>query len=178
MKIFKASIAVFIALYCYRVPILAQTTDINLNTVIVNDKRYIKFENDNNLIDPTEVQALFSIDGDIVTDKFPIINANCPLLPVSPLISREALSWDNKTKILNIQYGEKNIVLTAGSLNAYIGDELYILDTEPVIINSNFYAPTKFLAGALNYSFEYKAIGLDGLSPSGYMPLIMLKSKN
>lgn len=98
------------------------------------------------------------VDGkEIVTDQPSIIQNDRTLVPLRAIF--EALDaevdFDDRTKTVYASKGNKLITLTIGSRNAYINNQLVILDVPAQIVNDRTLVPVRFVSEALGYEVGY-----------------------
>lgn len=87
----------------------------------------------------------------------PYIENGVTMVPMRAIF--EALgaevSYDFETKTITAVKGERNVVLTAGSLTAYINGESTALQCAPVIISGSAMVPLRFVSESLDASVEW-----------------------
>ncbi len=133
---------------------------------------------DYNFIEKNNINALFSIDGEVFTDKYPIIENSFSLIPIRSLISEDESQWIKESKTLIINKDNKTVVLRVGSRIAEIDGIAYEMDIEPILANSTLYVPCRFIAEVFDYDVDYIKNAVEIDNSHEYIPMISLNKKS
>lgn len=68
------------------------------------------------------------------------------------------VTWDGKKKEVGINGMAKDIKLSVGQIEAFIGSEKIELDTEPIITKKRTFVPLRFVSEALGAKVDYNGI--------------------
>ena len=78
-----------------------------------------------------------------------------PLRVVSEELNAK-VDFDKSTQKISVNYGDKAIILTPGSVKASVNDESRVLDVAPRMVGGTTYVPLRFIGEALGAKVDYK----------------------
>lgn len=93
-----------------------------------------------------------SVDGELLRFEVnPVIENNKTLVPIRKVSEKlgAAVTWIQETKEIIIKKNDTTIKLKVDNKNAYVNNELIVLDTPPKIVNNYTLSPIRFIAEAL-----------------------------
>lgn len=87
----------------------------------------------------------------------PIIRDDRTLLPIRAAAEAmgASVAWEEETQTTVLAKGDTIILLTIGSLVAYLNEEKQTLDTQPIILNDRTMLPVRFIAENFGYDVEW-----------------------
>lgn len=87
----------------------------------------------------------------------PVIINDRTLLPIRAVIEamNGKVDWEQQTQTAVLTVDEDVMKLTIGSTSAYFNNEIYELDTAPVIINERTMLPIRFIAEHFGFNVEW-----------------------
>lgn len=100
------------------------------------------------------------VDGKkLEPDVAPTIINNRTLVPVRTIFESigATVNWDNSTRTVTAQKGDKKILLTIGDTIAYVNGQKKTLDVPAQTINSRTMVPVRFVSEALNAEVWWEA---------------------
>lgn len=111
-------------------------------------------------ISKSEVSIIMQIDNPIMTvngveaeidpgeGTIPIIKEGRTLVPIRAIIESIGgeVAWNAETSTATIKCNDDIIVLTVGSITAYINGDEGILDVAPIVLNGRILMPIRFIA--------------------------------
>ncbi len=110
-------------------------------------------------IDETAMNIMYN--GSLIKfEEKPILEENRTFLPIRKLantfgIPDEDISFDGKTRKVNIKYGENELELTIGSNVATVNGEEKILDVPAFIREDRTYVPLRFISESFGKTVEW-----------------------
>lgn len=110
-------------------------------------------------VDANEGKLYVTVNGiRCAGDVDPVIENGRMLVPLRQVFEKMGAEvvWDDTEKTATCTLGETSVCVTLNSANAKIGNETYILDASPALINGRILVPVRFIAEGLGATVTWR----------------------